>query len=125
MVHITVVHQAALGDTILLIPLFRALRKRFNPCTITVVTKTNLGQMLTMLGFTDTYLSADDREHIAWFAAPEAEGKPNALPPWTEAHYLISAVSDGKDHWAANARAARAGKPFPENSLHFFHPRAF
>lgn len=120
MVEISLVHQGALGDTVLLIPLFRALRERFADSCITVVTRTNLGQMLMMLGEVDTYTSADDREHSVWFAAPEARGVPNSLPSWAKCDYLLSAVSNGSDAWAENARAARPGRG---DSNLFFQPR--
>jgi ADP-heptose:LPS heptosyltransferase len=122
---ITIVHQGALGDTMLLIPLFRALRARRPGATITVVTRTNLGQMLTMLGFVDGYTSADDRDHTRWFAPP-ADGRPNSVPPWATADLLISAVSTGADAWAENARLARqsiASQVEGTPSLLFFDPR--
>jgi ADP-heptose:LPS heptosyltransferase len=117
---ITLVHQAALGDTVLLIPLFRSLRLYFaslgQTTTLTLVTKTNLGQMLSMLGFVDNYASADDLDHARWFAPPDAD-RPNSSPPWAACDLLISAVSNGNDAWAANA--ARS----PATQRLFFNPR--
>src|SRR4051812_37328373 len=121
MTHISIVHQGALGDSLLLIPLFRALRQRFGTCGITLVSRVNMGQMLTMMGFIEGYASADDREHSCWFAALEAADRPNSTPAWAHADYLISAVSNGQDAWAANARASRAGRDV--TSLLFFNPR--
>jgi ADP-heptose:LPS heptosyltransferase len=117
-VQITVVHQGALGDSILLIPLFASLRARHGRCSITVVSRTNLGQMLTMMGIVEGYASADDREHTMWFVAPEGD-KANSAPAWAKSDVLISAVSNGADAWAANARAARGSG----EGLHFFDPR--
>jgi len=112
-----------MGDTVLLIPLFRALKQRFGgeSCAITVVTRTNLGQMLMMMGFVDAYASADDRDHSRWFALPEGD-QPASMPAWAGADLLISAVSNGTDAWAANARLARQKAERPEG-LFFFDPR--
>ena len=121
MTSITLVHQAALGDSVLLIPLFRSLRQRFPGCAITLVTRPNLGQMMTMLGFVEAYASAEDRAHAAWFAAPEGANRPNSFPEWAHADYLISAVASKGDAWCANALWARADKPL--DSLLFFNPR--
>jgi len=118
---ITVVHQGALGDTILLIPLFQSLRAQFGASSLTIVTRTNFGQMLAMLGFVDAHASADDKEHTLWFGSPSA-GKPNSRPVWADVDHLISAVSDGADDWAANARALLG--PRAVEGLHFFQPRA-
>ncbi len=119
--HITIVHQGALGDTILLVPLFRALRMRLSGCHITIITRPNLGQMLTMMGLTDAYASAEDREHALWFAAAGEGDAPNSSPAWATSDLLISAVSSGKDAWSENARRARRG--MPADSLLFFDPR--
>ncbi|HVX84120.1 MAG TPA: glycosyltransferase family 9 protein [Phycisphaerae bacterium] len=104
----------------LLIPLFRSLRKHFehDGAAITMVTKANLGQMLTMLGFVDGYASADDREHTAWFVPPE-EGSvgANSAPVWADCDLLISAVSTGRDAWAANAERS------PARRRVYFNPR--
>ena len=127
MIQITLVHQAALGDTMLLLPLFRALRERFSEaCSITLVTKPNMGQMLTMLGLIERYASADDREHAAWFAPPDSNDAALPSPPdWARGDLLISAVSTGSDPWAAHARLARHGlvSRFPGNGLIYFEPR--
>jgi ADP-heptose:LPS heptosyltransferase len=112
---ISVVHQAALGDTVLLMPLFRSLRQHFPGCAITLVTRSNFGQMLTMLGEVDAYASADDRDHTALFVAPE--GDPAAPPAWADCDLLISAVSDGRDAWAQNAARSPARRRL------FFQPR--
>jgi heptosyltransferase III len=120
---ITIVHQAALGDTVLLLPLIRSLRQRFGDASVTLVTRTNLGQMLTLLGLIESHASADDRQHTLWFAPP-AGPDPNSRPPWADADLLLSAVAPTtgpNDPWAANARRARCHHP-PE-SLLFFHPR--
>jgi ADP-heptose:LPS heptosyltransferase len=121
---VTVVHQGAVGDTVLLIPLFRSLRRRFageGGCAITVVTRVNLGQMLMMTGFVEAHASADDREHSRWFAPPERE-EAASMPGWAGADVLISAVSNGRDAWAANARLARRALG-QEGGLYFFEPR--
>jgi ADP-heptose:LPS heptosyltransferase len=118
---ISVVHQGALGDTILLIPLFQALRTHYGACSLTVVTRPNFGQMLSMLGFVDAYVSADDREHSQWFSPLEQDDVPNSRPAWADADHLLSAVSDGADDWAANARAFLG--PRAVEGLHFFQPR--
>ena len=112
-----------MGDTVLLVPLFRALRERFKgeSCAITVVTRTNLGQMLMMMGFVDAYASADDSEHTQWFAMPEGAA-PASTPAWAAADLLISAVSNGADAWAANARLMRNRGKHPDG-LYFIEPR--
>jgi ADP-heptose:LPS heptosyltransferase len=123
---VTVVHQAALGDTVLLVPLFRSLSARFQHAKITVVTRSNLGQMMTMMGWVDAYASADDRDHSAWFAEPDGM-KPNALPDWANCDLLLSAVSNGRDAWARNARLAMkpgaAGVWTVQTPVMFFEPR--
>ena len=123
MTRITLVHQAALGDTVLLIPLLRSLRMRFPDAAITLVTKTNLGQMFTMLGLVEAYASADDREHTAWFSAPEnkSPAEPNSRPAWADADYLLCGVAGPNDPWAQNAYLARPNAQ--PKSLLFFQPR--
>jgi hypothetical protein len=78
-----------------------------------------------MLGYIEAYASADDREHSAWFAAPEVAasggGRPNARPAWSQSDYLLSAVATKGDAWCANALWARPD--FPVDSLLFFNPR--
>jgi ADP-heptose:LPS heptosyltransferase len=125
---VTVVHQGAVGDTAVLIPLFRSLRRRYGGeggerggWASPIVTRMNLGQMLMMMGFVENHASADDRDHTRWFAEPEG-GKPNSLPSWAGADLLISAVSNGADAWAANARLARRALGREEDVL-FFDPR--
>ncbi|HUO09512.1 MAG TPA: glycosyltransferase family 9 protein [Phycisphaerae bacterium] len=107
MVRISIVHQGALGDTILLVPLFRSLRQRFSAggCHITIITRTNLGQMLMLLGFVDAHASAEDRDHTLWFASPDGL-HPNSLPEWSNCDLMISFVSSGNDAWARNAKFA-------------------
>ncbi len=116
---ISIVHQAALGDTLLLLPLVRALRQHFaqaGGCAITLISKASFGQMLTMLGEIDAYFSAEDRDHSLWFAEPGGAG-PNSLPVWTACDLLISAVSSGQDGWARNAQRSAARECL------FFEPR--
>ncbi len=103
---ITLVHQAALGDTILLIPLLRALTLRWPDARITLVTRPAFGQLLVMLGYAHAWSSADDRDHTLWFAPPESPTEPNSRPAWSSTDLLISAVSTGHDAWSANARLA-------------------
>ena len=120
MTRITLVHQAALGDTVLLLPLIRSLRQRFGEVALTLVSRTDLGQMLALLGLIEGHASADDRDHTLWFAPP-ADSHPNSLPTWADADYLIGAVAGPTDPWAANARLARPDHP--PATLLFFHPR--
>jgi heptosyltransferase-3 len=108
LVRISIVHQGAIGDTVLLIPLIRSLRQRFaadGGSTVTIVTRTNLGQMLMMLGFLDGHASADDKEHTLWFAPPDGLHA-NSSPAWADCDLLISFVSSGNDAWARNAKLA-------------------
>jgi heptosyltransferase III len=113
-VRITVVHHAALGDTVLLIPLLRALREKFGgEAGITVVTRPAFGRLLQGLGHVDGWASADAVEHAAWFGA-DAE---IIVPEWATAELLLSAVSNGCDAWAANARRVGSG------TIYFFEPR--
>src|ERR1035437_6330982 len=123
---VSLIHQGALGDTVLLIPLARSLRKRFGrDVRITLVTRPALGQMLTMMGFVDGHASADDRDHTMWFGAPlpapEGGGatslRANSRPAWAECEWMLSAVSNGADAWASNARLATKAE------LLFFEPR--
>jgi ADP-heptose:LPS heptosyltransferase len=124
------VHQGALGDTVLLIPLFRALRARFGvrgeTVRLTLVTRTAMGQMLTMLGHVDGYFSADDREHTGWFVAPDGL-KPNSQPEWADCDLMVSAVGKAGDAWAKNAalamRPSAKGTWNVETPLMFFEPR--
>ena len=121
---ISLIHQAALGDTVLLLPLIRSLRMRFAEGRITLVSHTNLGQMFTMMGFVDGFAAADDREHSKWFIEPEKAGAANSSPAWADCDLLISAVSDGADAWARNARASiESRKSKTEKALFFFNPR--
>jgi len=120
-VRVTLVHQGALGDTLLLMPLVRSIKARFaaeGGVHVTLVTRPNLGQALTMHGHIDAFASADDRAHSAWFAPPEGD-KPNSRPDWATCDVLLSAVSNGDDAWAANARLAVN----PGTMICYFEPR--
>ncbi len=126
---ITVVHQGALGDTILIAPLLQSLRQRFRndgQNSLTLVTRSSFGQLLTMLGFTDAYASNEDRDYTRWCILPESPDTPNSLPSWADCDLLISAVSSPTGPWALNARLALAKiknrtRPI-EDSLFFFNP---
>lgn len=104
--NISLIHTAALGDTILLIPLLRALRAKFPHAHITLVMRPAFGQMFTMRGIAHAWHSADDPAHTAWFSPPDRPHIPNTHPAWANADLLLSAVSTGTDPWADNARAA-------------------
>lgn len=127
MFSIAIVHQAALGDTVLLAPLFRALRLRYPGCTMTLVSRPAFGRMFVGLGLIDAFASADDRDHTLWFAPPEIAtipgtlSRPNSEPGWAQVDLLLCAVAAEASPWANNARLARGNhKP---GSLHFFQPR--
>jgi ADP-heptose:LPS heptosyltransferase len=113
-VQITLIHHAALGDTVLLIPLLRALRIRFaaEEPFITLVTRPDFGRLLHSLGHIDAWASADAPAHVAWFGSAAL-----IPPPWASADLLLSAVSTGHDAWAKNARQHCRG------TLLFFEPR--
>ena len=100
---ITLVHAAALGDTILLLPLLRSLAARYPGCQTTLVTRPAFGQMFVMRGWANAWASADDPAHTRWFA--DGETTP---PAWADCDLLLSAVSNGKDAWAAHAAASPA-----------------
>lgn len=117
--HITLAHHAALGDTVLLIPLIQSLRMRWPDCRITLVTRPAFGELLQHLGHIHAWYSADAAEHTAWFGTFDAAW--HRLPPaWAECDLLISAVSNGDDSWSDHARAAMVGRA---DRLHFFEPR--
>jgi heptosyltransferase III len=127
---IALVHQAALGDTVLLVPLLRALRLRFPGCAITLVSRPAFGRLLAGMAVIDTFASADDREHTLWFAPPSppeptagpgARSRPNSVPRWAGADLLLCAVAGETDAWAANARLARGDRD--AGSVRFFYPR--
>jgi ADP-heptose:LPS heptosyltransferase len=109
---ITLVHSAALGDTVLLLPLLRALAARFPGCETTLVTRPAFGQMFVMRGWAHAWASADDPVHTRWFADG---GTPPSV--WANCDLLISAVSNGKDAWAAHAAASSARR------VAYFDPR--
>lgn len=111
---ITVVHSGALGDTILLLPLIRALKIKFQNAEISLVMRPNFGQMFVMWGEVSQWHSIDDAAVSRWFADNPDAG---ALP-WSDCELLISAVSDGKDAWAQNARKFSAAR-----SIFFINPR--
>ncbi len=114
---ITLVHTGALGDTLLLAPLLRALRVRFPGARRNIVTRPAFGRVLQTLGLAEQWFDGNDPRHTLWFAA-ENWGDASAAPlEWTNCDILISAVSDGRDAWAANA-ARLAG---PARRL-FFNP---
>lgn len=121
MFSIALIHHAALGDTILLLPLIRSLRLRFPDSSITLVTRDSFGQLLTGLGLLEACASADDPGHSLWFIPPRESPRPNSTPPWARADLLLSAVATPTDPWAANARLARPGRA--PDSLLFFQPR--
>ncbi len=116
---ITIVHQAALGDTVLLLPLLRSLRLRWPSAQMTIVTRPEFGGLLVNMGAADRWSSADDQSHTAWFAEYQ-EHSHTTSPEWAQCDVLISAVSSGHDAWAAHARAAMTGTG---GAVYFFLPR--
>lgn len=110
---ITLAHAGALGDTILLVPLLRALKTRYPGAAITLVMRPAFGQLLSLWGEADAWASMDDPLCSRWFAA-DAEH----APAWADCDLLLSAVSDGRDAWSANARRLS-----PRAQLLFFQPR--
>jgi heptosyltransferase-3 len=97
---ITLIHDAALGDTILLSPLLRTLRIKFNRPRLTLVTKPDYGQLLRSLKEVDSVGDAGLQSHSRWFA-PDADTSPSWAP---DSDLLISFVTNGEDDWMANAR---------------------
>jgi len=113
---ITLVHQAALGDTILLLPLLAGLRGRYPRARITLVSHASLGRLLQRMGAVDDHGSAEGPEHGRWFADDGASA--SGRPEWAACDLLISAVSDGKDAWAQHAEHAA-----PDARRVYFEPR--
>jgi heptosyltransferase-3 len=111
---ITVVHSGALGDTVLLLPLIRALKIKYAGAHLALVMRPAFGQMFVMWGEVAEWHSIDDAAASRWFAE-----NPDAGPlPWSECDILISAVSDGNDKWAEHARKFSTAKEF-----YFYNPR--
>ncbi len=118
---ITVVHQGALGDTVLLASLLASLQMRWPAAERTLVTRCSFGRLMVKLVLAESAFDADDARHSAWFGpcqvGPGASG-PDAFLPWADSDLLLSAVSSGQDAWAANARQACPGA-----QILFFSPR--
>ncbi len=118
---ITVVHQGALGDTLLLASLLVSLQRRWSAVQRTLVTRCSFGHLMIKLGLAESAFDADDARHSAWFGAslPCTNTSPSDFSlPWTNSDLLLSAVSSGEDAWAANARQACPGA-----RILFFLPR--
>lgn len=116
----TLVHAGALGDTVLLAPLLRSLQQRWPHCRRTVVMRTEFGRMLMRMNLAEACTDADSPQHSRWFAPPDPRGAVAGVAPapaWADCDLLLSAVADGHDSWAANARL------FSTAAIHFFQPR--
>ncbi len=104
---ITVVHQGALGDTLLLASLLVSLQMRWPKAQRTLVTRCSFGRLMVKLGLAESAFDADDARHSAWFgpyqASADVSGVHTSLP-WVDSDLLLSAVSSGTDAWAAHAR---------------------
>lgn len=115
--HIVLIHSAALGDTLLLIPLLRSLKLAFPTSHLTLVTHPAFGQLLTDLAVIDAACSADEPPHSRWFADPIADAI-SPVPAWARCNLLISAVSSGHDAWARHAAQFSTA-----SQILFFQPR--
>ena len=106
---ITVVHQGALGDTLLLASLLVSLQMRWPKAQRTLVTRYSFGRLMVKLGLAESAFDADDARHSAWFGpyqiSTDVSGVHMSLP-WVDGDLLLSAVSSGTDAWAAHARQA-------------------
>ena len=111
---LTLVHSGALGDTVLLLPLLRACRAKWEGAKISLVMRPAFGQMFLMWGEAGNWHSIDEAATARWFGA-DADAQPTA---WSDCDVLISAVSNGADAWAAHARRISPAKP-----LLFLNPR--
>lgn len=118
---ITVVHQGALGDTVLLASLFSSLRVRWPTASRTLVSRSSFGQVMMKLGVAEHAFDADDARHSAWFGPYDASsvvcGAGFSLP-WANSDLVLSAVSSGHDAWAVHARQWCA-----HAQILFFSPR--
>ena len=117
MKRVSLVHQGAVGDTALLVPLITSLRAKYaadGGASVTIVSRPSFGQMLNMLGIVERFSSAEEKAHANWFGEG-ADAKPTE---WSDCDVLISAVSNGHDTWAANARKLSTAQ-----QILFFNPR--
>jgi heptosyltransferase III len=112
--HVTLVHTGALGDTIVLLPLLRAIRAKWPGARITLVMRPAFGQMFLMWEEISDWQSIDEAAASRWFGT---DTDAQAMP-WSDCDVLISAVSNGDDAWAANARRLSTAK-----QILFFDPR--
>ncbi|MGC8559159.1 MAG: glycosyltransferase family 9 protein [Phycisphaerae bacterium] len=97
---ITVVFSGALGDTVLLKPMFEQFRSLHPGCRITLVTTASVGRLFQMLGWAESAADIHYFNHHRWFGGdPDSPG-----PPWADCDWLISGVSSGSDAWAEAAR---------------------
>ena len=97
----------------LLVPLINMLRQTHWDAQITLVTRPAFGELLKYLGQIEEFASAENLVNTRWFA----EEAPDCAPPWAHCDLLLSAVSNGKDAWANNARRS------PARQVCFFDPR--
>lgn len=97
---ITVVFSGALGDTILLKPMFEQFRRLHPGCRITLVTAASVGRLFEMLGWAESAVDIHYFNHHRWFG----DDPDSAAPPWADCDWLVSGVSNGDDAWARAAR---------------------
>ncbi len=106
-------HHGALGDTVLLWPLLRALGQ------VTLVASRAKAQLTAHCLANVTAIDADGPAFTRLFAADAERDIDNATRELLRhADCIISFVSDGHDVWAKNVRAIA-----PDVSLHFVSPR--
>lgn len=110
---ISVVFSGALGDTILLKPMFDEFRRRLPRCRITIVTSASTGKLFEALGWAESAADINLFDHHRWFG-DEPRDTP---PPWAECDWLVSGVSNGHDVWARHAR-----RFCPSGRVSFFNP---
>ncbi len=97
---ITVVFSGALGDTILLKPMFEQFRRLHPGCRITMVTAASVGRLFEILGWAERAVDIHYFNHHRWFG----DDPDPAAPPWADCDWLVSGVSSGNDAWARAAR---------------------
>ena len=118
---IAVVHQGALGDTVLLASLLASLGERWPAAERTLVTRRSFGPLMLKLGLAELAFDADAASHSAWFGPYQTSTGSIELEsslPWVNGDLLLSAVSSGQDAWATHARQA-----CPHAQILFFEPR--
>ena len=119
---ILVVRGGAIGDFILTLPVFDALRETYPNAFVGCLAPAGLGELALTAGLADEIQDLDGREWAEFFVS-EGSLDPNMVTWLSQFELIISFLHDSKEVWANNIRRncsarliQRCARPSDENN---------